>query len=70
MQWWREPDGGMSGEGCLEFPKKKNLKNCFCRTHSLREDASSELQGVISVEGGHVPESQASSFTGRGAMAR
>lgn len=44
--------------------------NCFCRTHSLREDACSELQGVISVEGGHVPESQASSFTGRGAMAR
>lgn len=52
----------------MEFLKKNII--CFCRTHSLHEDASSELQGVISVEGGHVPESQASSFTGRGAMAR
>ncbi|XP_066032644.1 cyclic nucleotide-gated channel alpha-3 isoform X3 [Chamaea fasciata] len=48
----------------------ERIENGYIRTHSLREDASSELQGVISVEGGHVPESQASSFTGRGAMAR
>ncbi|KAM9247100.1 cyclic nucleotide-gated channel alpha-3 [Leptosomus discolor] len=46
-----------TGNGCI-------------RTHSLCEDASSELQTVISVEGRHVSESQTSSFTGRGAMAR
>ncbi|NXT28905.1 CNG1 protein, partial [Syrrhaptes paradoxus] len=45
-------------------------KNCLCRTHSLCEDASSELQRVVSVEGRHVSESQTSSFKGRGAMAR
>ncbi|XP_013809688.1 cyclic nucleotide-gated channel alpha-3 isoform X2 [Apteryx mantelli] len=39
-------------------------------THSLCEDTSSELQRFISVEGRGLPESQTSSFTGRGAMAR
>ncbi|KAM7065759.1 cyclic nucleotide-gated channel alpha-3 isoform 1-T2 [Acridotheres tristis] len=48
----------------------ERIENGYIRTHSLREDACSELQGVISMEGGHVPESQAGSFTGRGAMAR
>ncbi|XP_027530658.1 cyclic nucleotide-gated cation channel alpha-3 isoform X1 [Neopelma chrysocephalum] len=48
----------------------ERIENGYIRTHSLCEDASSELQGVISVEGRHVSESQTSSFTGRGAMAR
>ncbi|XP_071403744.1 cyclic nucleotide-gated channel alpha-3 isoform X3 [Pithys albifrons albifrons] len=48
----------------------ERLENGYVRTHSLCEDVSSELQGVISVEGRHVPEFQTSSFTGRGAMAR
>ncbi|XP_066401301.1 cyclic nucleotide-gated channel alpha-3 isoform X1 [Molothrus aeneus] len=48
----------------------ERIENGYIRARSLHEDASAELQGVISVEGGHVPESQASSFTGRGAMAR
>ncbi|XP_009698148.1 PREDICTED: cyclic nucleotide-gated cation channel alpha-3 isoform X2 [Cariama cristata] len=48
----------------------ERIENGCIRTHSLCEDASSELQGVISVEGRHVSESQTSSFTGRGAMAR
>lgn len=25
MQWWRESDGGKSGEGCVIFPKKKKF---------------------------------------------
>ncbi|KFZ60089.1 Cyclic nucleotide-gated channel cone photoreceptor subunit alpha, partial [Antrostomus carolinensis] len=48
----------------------ERIENGCIRTHSLCEDASSELQRVISVEGRHLPESQTSSFTGRGAMAR
>ncbi|XP_054705541.1 cyclic nucleotide-gated cation channel alpha-3 isoform X3 [Grus americana] len=48
----------------------ERLENGCIRTHSLCEDASSELQRVISVEGRHLSESQTSSFTGRGAMAR
>ncbi|XP_074671132.1 cyclic nucleotide-gated channel alpha-3 isoform X2 [Strix aluco] len=48
----------------------ERIENGCIRTHSLCEDASSELQRVISVEGRHVSESQRSSFTGRGAMAR
>uniref|UniRef100_A0A8C0EVA1 Cyclic nucleotide gated channel subunit alpha 3 n=1 Tax=Bubo bubo TaxID=30461 RepID=A0A8C0EVA1_BUBBB len=48
----------------------ERIENGCIRTHSLCEDASSELQRVISVEGRHVSESQTSSFTGRGAMAR
>ncbi|OPJ69481.1 cyclic nucleotide-gated channel alpha-3 isoform X2 [Patagioenas fasciata] len=48
----------------------ERIENGYIRTHSLCEDASSELQRVISVEGRHVSESQTSSFTGRGAMAR
>ncbi|KAM9594070.1 cyclic nucleotide-gated channel alpha-3 isoform 4-T6 [Morphnus guianensis] len=48
----------------------ERIGNGCIRTHSLCEDASSELQGVISVEGRHVSESQTSSFTGSGAMAR
>ncbi|XP_063196097.1 cyclic nucleotide-gated cation channel alpha-3 isoform X2 [Chroicocephalus ridibundus] len=48
----------------------ERIENGCIRTHSLCEDASSELQRVISVEGRHLSESQTSSFTGRGAMAR
>uniref|UniRef100_A0A8C8BEM2 Cyclic nucleotide gated channel subunit alpha 3 n=1 Tax=Otus sunia TaxID=257818 RepID=A0A8C8BEM2_9STRI len=48
----------------------ERIENGCIRTHSLCEDASSELQRVVSVEGRHVSESQMSSFTGRGAMAR
>ncbi|XP_010184231.1 PREDICTED: cyclic nucleotide-gated cation channel alpha-3 [Mesitornis unicolor] len=48
----------------------ERIENGWNRTHSLCEDASSELQGVISVEGRHLSESQTSSFTGTGAMAR
>ncbi|XP_068779568.1 cyclic nucleotide-gated channel alpha-3 isoform X3 [Struthio camelus] len=48
----------------------ERIENGFVRTHSLCEDTSSELQRVISVEGRGLPESQTSSFTGRGAMAR
>ncbi|XP_052629885.1 cyclic nucleotide-gated cation channel alpha-3 isoform X3 [Harpia harpyja] len=48
----------------------ERIENGCIRTHSLCEDASSELQRVISVEGRHVSESQTSSFTGSGAMAR
>uniref|UniRef100_A0A8B9VFU7 Cyclic nucleotide gated channel subunit alpha 3 n=1 Tax=Anas zonorhyncha TaxID=75864 RepID=A0A8B9VFU7_9AVES len=48
----------------------ERIENGFIRTHSLCEDTSSELQRVISVEGGHLSGSQTSSFTGRGAMAR
>ncbi|XP_072709354.1 cyclic nucleotide-gated channel alpha-3 [Ciconia boyciana] len=48
----------------------ERIENGCIRTHSLCEDASSELQRVISVEGRHPSESQTSSFTGRGAMAR
>ncbi|XP_074992584.1 cyclic nucleotide-gated channel alpha-3 isoform X1 [Calonectris borealis] len=48
----------------------ERIENGCIRTHSLCEDASSELQRVISVEGRHLSESQMSSFTGRGAMAR
>ncbi|XP_010574077.1 cyclic nucleotide-gated channel alpha-3 isoform X3 [Haliaeetus albicilla] len=48
----------------------ERIENGCIRTHSLCEDASSELQRVISVEGRHVYESQTSSFTGSGAMAR
>ncbi|XP_074764529.1 cyclic nucleotide-gated channel alpha-3 isoform X2 [Athene noctua] len=48
----------------------ERIENGCIRTHSLCEDTSSELQRVISVEGRHVSESQTSSFTGRGAMAR
>ncbi|XP_075593750.1 cyclic nucleotide-gated channel alpha-3 isoform X1 [Balearica regulorum gibbericeps] len=48
----------------------ERLENGCIRTHSLCEDASSELQRVISVEARHLSESQTSSFTGRGAMAR
>ncbi|XP_025959023.1 cyclic nucleotide-gated cation channel alpha-3 isoform X2 [Dromaius novaehollandiae] len=48
----------------------ERIENGFIRTHSLCEDTSSELQRVISVEGRGLPESQTSSFTGRGAMAR
>lgn len=30
MQWWREADGGESGEGCMEFLKNKLfLQNPF-----------------------------------------
>ncbi|XP_062983566.1 cyclic nucleotide-gated cation channel alpha-3 isoform X1 [Elgaria multicarinata webbii] len=47
------------------------LQNGFTRTHSLcEEDTSSELQRVISMETGGLPESRTSSFTGSGAMAR
>ncbi|XP_063999601.1 cyclic nucleotide-gated cation channel alpha-3 isoform X2 [Pogoniulus pusillus] len=48
----------------------ERIENGYIRTHSLCEDGSSELQRVISVEGKHVSESQTSSFTGQGAMAR
>ncbi|KAM6139906.1 cyclic nucleotide-gated channel alpha-3 isoform 2-T2 [Pterocles gutturalis] len=48
----------------------EDIENGCIRTHSLCEDASSELQRVISVEGRHLSESQTSSFKGRGAMAR
>ncbi|XP_035413956.1 cyclic nucleotide-gated cation channel alpha-3 isoform X1 [Cygnus atratus] len=48
----------------------ERIENGFIRTHSLCEDTSSELQRVISAEGGHLSGSQTSSFTGRGAMAR
>ncbi|KAM6094393.1 PREDICTED: cyclic nucleotide-gated cation channel alpha-3 isoform X2 [Chlamydotis macqueenii] len=48
----------------------ERIENGCIRTHSLCEDTSSELQRVISVEGRHLSESRASSFTGRGAMAR
>ncbi|KAM6145671.1 cyclic nucleotide-gated channel alpha-3 [Phoenicopterus ruber ruber] len=48
----------------------ERIENGCIRTHSLCEDASSELQRVISVEGRHLSESQMSSFTSRGAMAR
>ncbi|XP_009485274.1 cyclic nucleotide-gated channel alpha-3 isoform X4 [Pelecanus crispus] len=48
----------------------ERIENGCIRTHSLCEDASSELQRVISAEGRHLSESQTSSFTGRGAMAR
>ncbi|XP_053942087.1 cyclic nucleotide-gated cation channel alpha-3 isoform X3 [Cuculus canorus] len=48
----------------------ERIGNGYIRTHSLCEDASSELQRVISVDGRHLSESQTSSFTGRGAMAR
>ncbi|XP_009280014.1 PREDICTED: cyclic nucleotide-gated cation channel alpha-3 [Aptenodytes forsteri] len=48
----------------------ERIENGCIRTHSPCEDASSELQRVISVEGRHPSESQTSSFTGRGAMAR
>ncbi|XP_009989812.1 PREDICTED: cyclic nucleotide-gated cation channel alpha-3 [Tauraco erythrolophus] len=48
----------------------ERIENGCIRTHSLCEDASSELQRVISVEGRHLSETQTSSFTGRGAMAR
>ncbi|XP_067145804.1 cyclic nucleotide-gated channel alpha-3 isoform X1 [Apteryx mantelli] len=48
----------------------ERIENGFIRTHSLCEDTSSELQRFISVEGRGLPESQTSSFTGRGAMAR
>ncbi|XP_009321914.1 PREDICTED: cyclic nucleotide-gated cation channel alpha-3 [Pygoscelis adeliae] len=48
----------------------ERIENGCIRTHSLCEDASSELQRVISVEGRHPSGSQTSSFTGRGAMAR
>ncbi|XP_042723163.1 cyclic nucleotide-gated cation channel alpha-3 isoform X1 [Lagopus leucura] len=48
----------------------ERIENGFIRTHSLCEDTSSELQRVISMEGRHLSGSQASPFTGRGAMAR
>ncbi|XP_042644952.1 cyclic nucleotide-gated cation channel alpha-3 isoform X1 [Tyto alba] len=48
----------------------ERIENGCIRAHSLCEDASSELQRVISAEGRHVSESQTSSFAGRGAMAR
>ncbi|XP_009863885.1 PREDICTED: cyclic nucleotide-gated cation channel alpha-3 isoform X2 [Apaloderma vittatum] len=48
----------------------ERIENGYIRTHSLCEDASSELQRVISMEGRHVPEAQTGTFTGRGAMAR
>ncbi|XP_074949626.1 cyclic nucleotide-gated channel alpha-3 isoform X1 [Phalacrocorax aristotelis] len=48
----------------------ERIANGCIRTHSLCEDASSELQRVVSVEGRHLSESQTSSFAGRGAMAR
>ncbi|XP_059679386.1 cyclic nucleotide-gated cation channel alpha-3 isoform X2 [Gavia stellata] len=48
----------------------ERIENGCIRTHSVCEDASSELQRVISVEGRHLSDSQTSSFTGRGAMAR
>ncbi|XP_009881400.1 PREDICTED: cyclic nucleotide-gated cation channel alpha-3 isoform X2 [Charadrius vociferus] len=48
----------------------ERIENGCIRTHSLCEDVSSELQRVISVDGRHLSESQANSFTGRGAMAR
>ncbi|XP_035171328.1 cyclic nucleotide-gated cation channel alpha-3 [Oxyura jamaicensis] len=48
----------------------ERIENGFIRTHSVCEDTSSELQRVISMEGGHLSGSQTSSFTGRGAMAR
>ncbi|XP_030317139.1 cyclic nucleotide-gated cation channel alpha-3 isoform X2 [Calypte anna] len=48
----------------------ERLENGCIRTHSPCEDVSSELQRVISGDGGHVSDSQTSSFTGRGAMAR
>ncbi|KAM9301414.1 cyclic nucleotide-gated channel alpha-3 isoform 2-T2 [Morus bassanus] len=48
----------------------ERIENGCIRTHSLCEDASSELQRVISVEGRRLSESQTSSFAGRGAMAR
>ncbi|XP_066477248.1 cyclic nucleotide-gated channel alpha-3 isoform X2 [Tiliqua scincoides] len=46
------------------------LEDGCTRTHSLCEDTSSELQRVISMETGGLPESRRSSFTGSGAMAR
>ncbi|XP_042644953.1 cyclic nucleotide-gated cation channel alpha-3 isoform X2 [Tyto alba] len=55
-------DDGPGGE----FPSSDAAEGA----HSLCEDASSELQRVISAEGRHVSESQTSSFAGRGAMAR
>ncbi|XP_009470841.1 PREDICTED: cyclic nucleotide-gated cation channel alpha-3 isoform X2 [Nipponia nippon] len=48
----------------------ERIENGYIRTHSMCEDASSELQRVISVEGRHLSESQTSSFMGTGAMAR
>ncbi|XP_009997036.1 PREDICTED: cyclic nucleotide-gated cation channel alpha-3 isoform X3 [Chaetura pelagica] len=48
----------------------ERIENGCIRTHPLCEDASSELQRVISVDGRNISESQMSSFTGRGAMAR
>uniref|UniRef100_UPI00398F6D63 cyclic nucleotide-gated channel cone photoreceptor subunit alpha n=1 Tax=Pristiophorus japonicus TaxID=55135 RepID=UPI00398F6D63 len=48
----------------------ERIENGSSRTHSLCEDTSSELQGVLSVETKGQPESRRSSFTGRGALAR
>ncbi|KAG7467062.1 hypothetical protein MATL_G00149390 [Megalops atlanticus] len=48
----------------------ERIENGNSRAHSLCEDTSSELQGVVSVATSRLPESRRSSFTGAGAMAR
>nr|ARF06956.1 cGMP-gated cation channel alpha-3 [Aptychotrema vincentiana] len=48
----------------------ERIENGSSRSHSLCEDSSSELQGVISAEPKGQHESRRNSFTGRGALAR
>ncbi|KAJ8350386.1 hypothetical protein SKAU_G00255160 [Synaphobranchus kaupii] len=48
----------------------ERLENGTSRAHSLCDDTSSELQGVVSMATSRLPESRRSSFTGAGAMAR
>nr|XP_055069987.1 cyclic nucleotide-gated cation channel alpha-3 isoform X2 [Misgurnus anguillicaudatus] len=45
-------------------------ENGASRAHSLGEDTSSDMQGIISTGTSQFPESRRSSFTGSGAMAR
>ncbi|XP_067841477.1 cyclic nucleotide-gated channel cone photoreceptor subunit alpha [Heptranchias perlo] len=48
----------------------ERTENGNSRTHSLCEDTSSELQGVISIETKGQPESRRNSLTDRGALVR
>nr|XP_016847442.1 PREDICTED: cyclic nucleotide-gated channel cone photoreceptor subunit alpha-like [Anolis carolinensis] len=63
--------GGLLGLTDLTCQHRAHGASFGCRTHSLcEEDTSSELEKVISMETGGLPESRRNSFTGSGAMAR
>ncbi|XP_016124343.1 cyclic nucleotide-gated channel cone photoreceptor subunit alpha-like [Sinocyclocheilus grahami] len=49
---------------------KRILKGSVIWAHSLCEDTSSDMQGIISSAASQFQESRRSSFTGAGAMAR